>query len=155
MAHYAGVTMTVTGDGDAAQLRVTRVVAAFFDVFALPPALGGYFDDAPGSVVVLSHALWQSRYASRPDIVGTTIRLDGTAFEVAGVAAPSLTFPANADAWIPLVLSGSESGPNTAFLNVIGRLAPGVRPDDVNAELERIAGIVRCTCLFSSGPRRY
>jgi predicted permease len=142
MAHYAGVTMTVTGDGDAAQLRVTRVVAAFFDVFALPPALGGYFDDAPGSVVVLSHALWQSRYASRPDIVGTTIRLDGTAFEVAGVAAPSLTFPANADAWIPLVLSGSESGPNTAFLNVIGRLAPGVRPDDVNAELERIAGIV-------------
>jgi putative ABC transport system permease protein len=142
MTHYAGGTKTVTGDGDAAQLRVIRVVAAFFEVFALPPALGGYFDDAQRSVVVLSHALWHSRYGARTDIVGTTIRLDGTAFEVVGVAAPALTFPANADAWVPLVLSASESGPNTAFLNVIGRLAPGVRLDDVNVELERIAGIV-------------
>jgi predicted permease len=69
------------------------VCAILFDFFDAPPALGRYFsaqDDRPPSsapVAVLAYATWQARFAGRPDVLGTTVRLGGKTFTVIGVAA--------------------------------------------------------------------
>jgi putative ABC transport system permease protein len=59
------------------------------------PHIGRLFaadDDLPGDgrhVVVLQYDFWQVRYDGRQDVLGSTIRLNGTPFTVVGVAAPN------------------------------------------------------------------
>src|SRR5687767_948344 len=89
-AFYQG-TINLSGDGE----EPTRYNGAFMtdNAFALlraKPALGRTFapgDDGPGhdGVVVLGWNLWQARFGGRPDIVGRTIRVNGTPREVIGV----------------------------------------------------------------------
>ena len=56
----------------------------------MEPQLGRTFlpgDDSPGRdhVVVISHALWQRRYASSPGVIGATITVDDAAYTIVGV----------------------------------------------------------------------
>ena len=81
------------GVGDAArEMQVGVVSASFFGFFDAPPALGRYFsarEDKPPSgtpVVVLSYGLWQTRYAGRTDVLGTTLQIGPTVYTVIGVA---------------------------------------------------------------------
>jgi predicted permease len=82
------------GSGPAAsEVTMAMVSASLFDFFDAPPALGRYFsaqEDRPPSsspVAVLAYATWQARFAGRPDVLGTTVRLGGKTFTVIGVAA--------------------------------------------------------------------
>jgi predicted permease len=78
---------------DAIELPVAGVSASFFGFFDAPPALGRYFsaqEDVPPSgtpVAVLSYAMWQTRYAGKRDVLGTTLRLGPAVYTVIGVAA--------------------------------------------------------------------
>src|SRR5216110_2456732 len=71
----------LTGDGEPERLLAARVAANFFPLLRVKPALGRGFtehENQPGRdrVVILSHGLWQRRYAGDPNIVGKTIRLE-------------------------------------------------------------------------------
>jgi len=71
----------LTGDGEPERLLAARVAANLFPLLRVKPALGrGFTEDEnqPGRdrVVILSHGLWQRRYAGDPNIVGKTIRLE-------------------------------------------------------------------------------
>ena len=89
-------------------------------------------DDVPGAnrVLVLSDGFWRARFAADPDVVGRTIQLDGQAFQVIGVMPPAFAFPsAEAQVWMPLSLTTDNEVPHirpVRWLNVVGRLAPGV-----------------------------
>lgn len=81
--------------GDRGEMVETGWVAAnFFQVLGVKPFIGRVLtaeDDRPeggAAVVVLQYAFWQSRYAGRQDVLGSTIRLNGALFTVVGVAAP-------------------------------------------------------------------
>src|SRR5687767_1141733 len=68
------------------------------------PILGRDFlpeDDKPGSppVVVISHSLWQSRYASDPTVIGRPVTTNGFTPTIIGVMPPELTFPAGNHLW--------------------------------------------------------
>ena len=80
-------------DGRAERLRVLRVSSGYFSVLRSQPRLGRGFDrgDETGTNrVVLSDATWRTYFGGDPSIVGTTIRLSGGPYEVAGVAAARL-----------------------------------------------------------------
>ena len=69
-----------------------------FDVLAVRPLFGRVFtkDEArPGAakVVAISHALWQRRFGSNPDLVGHTITLEGEAYTVVGIMPERFDFP--------------------------------------------------------------
>src|SRR4029077_15139997 len=101
----------------------------YFTVLGVPPYLGRPInrdDDVPngGKVIALSYGLWQKRYAADPKVVGQSIVVDGEPFTVSAVMPASFTYPAGAEAWVPLALPAKFQGSN--FLRVIGRMRPGV-----------------------------
>ena len=126
------------------------VTGNFFRLLGVSAARGRAFapaDDEPGStaVIVLSHRAWQQHYASDPEIVGRTYRVNGTQFEIAGVMPDGfcgleLVAP---DFWVPLAQSAVFVEPATrerAFdgvggLTVVGRLAPGVTVGQAQAQV--------------------
>ena len=133
--------------------RVTgfAVSCNYFDVLGVQPQIGRLFhaaderglDSAP--YVVLSDALWRRVFGGDPSVVGTTLRLSEQPFTVIGVAAASfhgterLSWP---DYWIPIVnnLGGSEYLKNRdgRAVLMIGRLKPGVTPQQATADLSAI-----------------
>ncbi len=87
---YTDRSMTYS-DGRVAELLQGRLVSStYFRVLGLVPSLGPGFSDADGRsgqppAVVLSHGFWQRRMGGQPDVIGRTIRLDGTDHVVRGV----------------------------------------------------------------------
>jgi putative ABC transport system permease protein len=138
-----GVTLTDGGAPD----RVIRSVATpnVFDVLGVRPALGHGFapeERQPGRarVVVLSDALWRSRYGADPRVVGRTIRLDGVTHEVIGVMPAGFRFP-NADVQLWAVASAEPSSQDYwwgTYMMLVGRLAPGVTPARARAEAAKV-----------------
>ncbi|MBI3665166.1 MAG: ABC transporter permease, partial [Acidobacteria bacterium] len=115
--------------------------ADFFAALGARPALGRTFteeEDRPGRtrVVLLSDRLWRSRFSADPAVIGRTVRLDGESFTVIGVMPAGFEFPNAAELWAPLTIGVTR---DNAFLRVIGRLKPGVRREQAQAEMETIA----------------
>ncbi len=132
--------------GNDLPMRVTgyRASANLFDVWRLPPILGRGFVEGEdlqgaGPVVVLSHPFWQSRYAGE-NVLGETLRLDGTEHTIVGVADPKLGFAdfATADVWVPLTLDRTQDDRARRSLFVTGRLNPGVSQEQATQEAAAI-----------------
>jgi putative ABC transport system permease protein len=124
----------------------------FFRTFGVRPWIGRLMtddDDRQGAapVTVMSYHVWQQKYGSDPTVVGAGYEINGHPFTVIGVAAPGfygakLTGWGMPDFWLPLnterLIDGSVSrlkSPNTNFLDLIGRVKPGVNPQTLEAKL--------------------
>ena len=151
MAAHASQAGTLTGEGDAAQLRGSAVTAEFFEVLGVRPALGrviGAGDTELGAapVIVLSHGTWARHFGSDPSVLGRTVRLSGTR-EVVGVMPPGFAYPEGAEFWTGLAPDEESAGlfeARTAlWLGVIGRLAPGASVDAASAEMSTLMAGVR------------
>ena len=130
--------------------RVGRVVATanFFQTLGARPALGRFFlpEDERGTgessaaaqpVAVVSHGLWQGRLGGTPDVLGKQITLHGRQFTVVGVAPEGFRFGEAADVWTPLNLDATI-GRRSEFLEVVGRIKPGVPLEQVRTEMQTI-----------------
>src|SRR5216110_2511306 len=101
----------LTGDGEPERLLAARVAANFFPLLRVKPALGRGFtehENQPGRdrVVILSHGLWQRRYAGDPNIVGKTNRLENVPHTVVGVMRPEFQYPTrDVQIWTPLTIN--------------------------------------------------
>src|ERR1700730_1515327 len=99
----------VTGGGEPQQVSGALVSGNFFASLGGKPFLGRTLepeDDQAGGnnrVVVLSHALWQSRFGADPKILGQSVRVSAEPFTVIGVMPPGFDFPAQSEMWCPLV----------------------------------------------------
>ncbi|MCL7970875.1 MAG: ABC transporter permease, partial [marine benthic group bacterium] len=120
-------------DGDVPRrIRVLPTSAAYFEVWGISPLLGRSFatdeEREDANVAILSYGLWQSHTGGDPDVLGTTIRLDGEAYTVVGVAPAGFRDVAagDVDAWVPLDLVEGEYSRQNHFLSLIGRLDRGV-----------------------------
>jgi predicted permease len=131
----------LTGSADPELLEGVRASAGFFPALGMPPLLGRTFtaeEDQPGRalVVVLSHRLWQSRFAGDTGVVGSVIHLNGFPYTVIGVMPaeftfpntegmpPSLDLPKRSQLWVPLALPAAARG--ASDLGVVGELKPDV-----------------------------
>ena len=117
--------------------------AALFDILGTEAMVGRTFDEAEergqATVAVLGYDLWQRRFAADPHVVGSTLELDGTPYEVVGVLRRDFRFPVfEADLWVPF--TPNPAVPRRARgVRLVGRLAPGVGAEQAQAELDRIA----------------
>jgi predicted permease len=124
----------------------------FFRTFGVQPWIGRLMteaDDQEGapSVAVMSYRIWKEKYGSDPSVVGASYQINGNSFTVIGVAAPGfygakLAGGGMPDLWLPLttelLIDGSTSRlkrPNGNFLDLIGRVRPGVDPKTLEAKL--------------------
>jgi hypothetical protein len=131
----------------AVRLNEARVGASFFVILGDPIARGRGFvvgDDAQSAtkVVVLSSLAWQRYFGGDPSIIGRTITLDGSGYQVVGVATPSFTYPQNPDVWIPAVWKDYEIGDDRRGLHSItglARLRDGVTVESARRDLQAVA----------------
>ena len=134
----------IATDGHADVVQVAEISASAFRVAGVPPLLGRVLDESDERagappVIVIGHAVWQSRFAADRAVIGQTVRVGEHPMTVVGVMPPGFTFPVFHDAWLPLRLGvtdyGRREGP---AINVFGRLAPGATMAVAQAELATV-----------------
>jgi len=139
-----GVNLSSTGD----PIRVTSngVTRSLIDTLGVPPLLGRNFtpeEEKPNGprAVIISYGLWGRAFGGQADIVGQTVRINTTPFTVVGVMPQGFVFPPGSneptDVWIPFQFDTANPGSRGShFLNVIGRLKPGVTIEQARGEME-------------------
>jgi predicted permease len=144
----AGGGANLTMNGEAERVATVPTTANLFDVLGVRPALGRGF--APGedergraAVAVLSDGFWRRRFAGDRGIIGRVIDIDGAPTTVIGVMPPDFVFPAGSrsvDMWVPFTLPPvARQNRGARFVDVYGRLAPGVTIEQAAAEMRQIA----------------
>ncbi len=147
LAAYGGSQVNLTGEGEPQRLVGVKATAHYFDVFAVKPVLGRTFlpeEDAVGKnhVVVLSHPFWQRVFGGDAKVIGRSIQLNGEPYTVIGVAPSDFGQASKVDVWMPMGFKPDETNAaarGAHYLNVIGRLRPGVTVEQARAELEVLA----------------
>ena len=144
-AIWGGAPLTITGRGDPLPVRSWWASASYWRALSIPPVVGRYFteeEDRYGAprVVILSHALWQSRFGGDRSIVGQTITIEAGPVMVVGVAPPEYVLSGPTERiWIPLAPPPERF---TDFsdheLTVYGLLKPGVSVEAAVAQLTQI-----------------
>jgi predicted permease len=146
VAAYAdGKSFTLTGTGEPGRLSGARISASLFPLLGVKPELGRWL--RPGEdlanrdgVVILSHALWETRFGGDRTILGRSIRLDGLSREVVAVMPASFRFPsASTQVWVPLGMDPANTARYWAgdFMPVIGRLHTGATREQAHTEVRR------------------
>ncbi len=149
LAATRSASANLTLDGPPEQVAGRAVTASFFTVLGTPPLLGRAFtddEDRTGApVVVISYGLWQRRYGGAPDIVGQTLQMNGARQEVIGVMPRSFVFRnREIDYWVPIHFSAADLVQrNSHFLNVVGRLKPGVTAAAADADMRRVSEVLQ------------
>ena len=143
----------LSGAGEPVMLHAFRVTSGYFRVLGFSPARGREFttaDEVPaaGRQAILSDRLWRTRFASDPAIVGRRIALNAQSYTVVGVMPPTVRHPGNdyhaiadgdtVDLWLPFAYEGNPAHRGSHFMEGIGRLKPGVSPQQANADLSAI-----------------
>ena len=147
MAAFAERTFNLTGVGEPERLEGRRVSANLFDLLGVKPILGRSFvqeDDKPGTkIALLNESLWKRRFGSDPAVIGRSLALNGESYTVVGVLPNSVRLPAFGNwrdqVWVPMAFPAEEAAQRgNHFLEVIGRLKPGVTLAQARAEMETI-----------------
>jgi predicted permease len=151
-------TGLVVGDGESAERRLGEVVSGrFFDVLGVRPQRGRLFSPAESGpatgmfpVVVISHALWSTRYQSDSSVIGSVMYVNHYPFTVIGVTPDGFrgSLPgSDRELWVLATMFG-EIQPNgisllhdrkTRLFRTLARLAPGAGVAQANAEVQAIA----------------
>jgi putative ABC transport system permease protein len=143
---------TLSGDGaNPERVHVGIVGPGFFELLGTAPLLGRTFADADFSAaprsILISHSLWQQRFAADRGIVGRTVQVNETTAEIVGVMPPEFELPtADVQLWQPLFFGPQWQNPGSRgadALIVLGRLRPGASIASARAELDTIAAQLR------------
>jgi predicted permease len=154
VAVFATGAMSLRAADGAERVWGQAVSGNVFDLLGIQAAHGRLLtqddDRVPDGhpVAVVSHAFWQRRLGGRPDIVGSTLTLNGRAFTVVGVAARGFqgTQPMiSLDVFVPLAMqktfiAGDRlSARGSGWLQSLVRLAPGATLSEAQAALDVVA----------------
>ena len=142
--------MSLTGVAKPERIYGALTTANYFDVLGVHPILGRAFlpeegtPPAGAAVIVIGYAVWQNHFARDPQILGKTIQINRHPYTVVGVAPRDFTGCApglRAELWIPVSMDRDVWGFNRPdyrgifWLNVLGKLRPGVTKNQAQAEL--------------------
>ncbi|MGH9409770.1 MAG: ADOP family duplicated permease, partial [Vicinamibacterales bacterium] len=165
-----GVRLDLTSGGEPEMLTGDAVTSDVFDVLGVKLLLGRNFLPETNQAghnheVILTHALWMTRFHGAPDIVGRAITLDGRAYTVVGVLPRDCYFPsgnqlgpmgsdAEPQMFVPEVLDRGDLAPDAGFgYGAIARVKPGVSREQATAEMNVILSRTLGPQSFMPDPR--
>ena len=143
---YQHTDFSLGGVDEPERLRGAVVSNNYFSVLGA----GAFFGPGTQHAVVVSHRLWQRRFRGDPGLLGKAIRLNGRLYTVAGIAPAAFRgteLDEPLDVWTPIGLDAAAPRPDPfsdphqradTFLNIAGRLKPGVRFQQAQAEAATI-----------------
>ena len=154
-AFQAGNSLTGvrrSGSNQPAQSQRTEFVSGnYFAMFGIGPYAGRVItpqDDRKGAqpVAVISYRAWQQKYGGDPSIVGASFTMNAQPFTVVGIAPPGFFGDRLQEPpafWIPISdeplidgAGGILDFPQQDWLDVIGRIAPGANPKQIEAHMQ-------------------
>jgi predicted permease len=150
---FSGITAASTlaplagGIGAESETVQRKIVSSnYFSVLQVRPALGRGFrdDEEEQQVAVIGDRWWRRSLGGSSDVVGRQIDLDGKAFTIVGIAPPeflSETVGESVDVWATMTLMppALRTAPGYTWLNLMGRLKPGVSAKQAGASLGALA----------------
>jgi predicted permease len=142
---------TLAGGSEPERIYVGLVGDGFFQLLGTPPLIGRWFEAADfverPRVVMLSHSLWQRRYAGDRSVLGRTILVNDQSVEIVGVMPPEFQLPnSGIELWQPLFFDASEldeRNRDSDGLVVIGRMRAAATLQSARAEMDMISGRLR------------
>ncbi|HUR21790.1 MAG TPA: ABC transporter permease [Vicinamibacterales bacterium] len=150
MAAYSSLGFNLTGGGAPERVLGEEISANYFQTLGVSPAMGRTFSPDENTagrdrVVIISHALWQSRFGGTPDVLGKTVRL-GEPHEIVGVLPVgfvALSQPGAAEpvsVWVPMAFEpGVLTRRQEHLVQVVARLAPNASVESARAELAAVS----------------
>lgn len=146
-------TTLVAGHQLPVAVRAAGTDAALWDVLRVRPLLGRTYtatDDQPNApeTAVLSYEGWQKIFGGDPGVILRRIALDHRPVTIIGVMPEGVELPGGIDLWHDAQFQATDwtrrdTGEGTRFINVFGRLRPGVTPAMAQADLHRIGEQLR------------
>ena len=122
-----------TDDSSNEPLGAVGASGNLFDVLGVRPMIGRTLvpdDDRRGAarVIVLGYGVWARKFGGDRSVLGRRVELNGDAFTVVGVMPKGFEYPRGSEAWVALVpaIDSLVDNNQIAFLNIIGRVQPGV-----------------------------
>jgi predicted permease len=143
---------SLTDSGKPERIYAVLTSANYFDVLGVRPILGRGFvpeEERPvegsAAVAVISYDLWQSHFGGDRSVIDRRIQINRYPYTVVGVAPPGFQgcmTGIRGDVWIPLVMArqawgfgGTLDDRSDFWLNVLGRLQPGIDARQAEGEL--------------------
>ena len=125
------------------QIPGQSVTSEFFNVLGVVPVVGRVFtaedDRRQASVVIIAETLWRSHFGADPKIAGRSVTLGGKPYQVVGVAPAGFQFLFPAGLWTLFTVERSPQQRRMHYLQVIGRLKPGVSMQQAESAMAAIA----------------
>jgi putative ABC transport system permease protein len=151
VAAFAWAGGVITGHGEPVRVTGAQVEPGYLATLGQAPILGREFapDETGRSaapVILISHGMWQTRFAGERSVLGRTVELDGTAREIIGVLPAGLVGPHDrsfggaADFMVPMWWNSEDHNLGYRVLRAVARLAPGASLMAANAELAALSG---------------
>lgn len=149
-AEYSEIAATLLGTEDPVRVLAGVVTGNYFDVMGLAPVAGRLFThehDGPGAApsMVLTQAYWLQRFGGDPNVVGTTVRFNGSPVTIIGVVQDAPKYPGETEVFVNMVTSPHHldatmvTGRTHRMTEVFARLAPGSTLPQARAEISRIS----------------
>src|SRR6267143_371636 len=148
-AFYNGDFNLSSAGGTPELIQGAYITPNLFPVLRISPSLGRLFTSEEEQfgkhhVVLLSYGLWQRRFAGDRNIVGREVKLGGESYAVAGVMPRGLPFFDNlpeVELWTPISFAPKDNMAtrNNHFINLVGRLKPGVTAQQAQQDTTAIA----------------
>src|SRR6185295_11669331 len=143
----------IDGTGSGLEHPRGRFVSGnYFTLLGVPAFAGRVFDGSEdvtaggAPVATISYGYWTRRFHNDPSVIGRVILVNDTRITIIGVAARSFSgeiVGASPDIWLPVSMHDALfpnlkllNDRNTAWLLLLGRLAPGATLAQATHELE-------------------
>jgi predicted permease len=141
-------SFNLTGIDEPQRIRGRYISQDYFALFGTQPLLGRSFSPAEHAkggpnVCLLSEDFWRRQFSSDSSVLNRPMVLDGIAYNVVGVMpakSPDIAGPIPTDLWIPLESKPPYDQHGTNYLQVIGRLKPGVTRTTAASEMRVVQG---------------
>jgi predicted permease len=144
IAVYSGDGFTLRIAEEPKNVFATQVSANFLSTLGVKPLLGRDFVDGDVQtdglhVAMLSYRFWQSDFGSDKSVVGRVVQVDNMPATIVGVLPRNFEFFNSTPMWVPIHQGGELiSRRSLRWLNVVGRLAPGVTVEQARAEMNTV-----------------
>ncbi len=154
-----GRSVTLTGTEQPERVAIINGTTSLFHMLGARALIGRLFvpqEDTPGQplTAVLSYGFWKSKFGANPNILGTTVTLNGKQAQIVGVLTrsfslnhevmPTIGGVEHGDIFMPLPLGpDAVNDRGNENFNVMARMKSGVTPREAQADVDVIAARIR------------
>ncbi len=145
IAAFDWESVNLRGPGAPLAAQGIHVSADFFETLGVKPFLGRTFSEEEEETggdqeVVLTRGLWEREFGNDQNVVGKTVRINGSAHAIIGVMDKDCKFPQSVELWLPLALEPkAQQNRKDRYLQAMAHLRPGVAREQALAEMKTIA----------------